>query len=440
VIWLNPAAWIAIAIVAAPVLIHLLVHRRAERFPFPTLRFILPTRLAAIRRHVFDDIALLAVRSAIIAAAVAACAGPLIVTPARRASWNARIARAIVVDGRTAARPAPPPGSEPSFRSQRFEAVSTSDGIHRAVAWLGAAPPARRELVIAGHLTIGSVVEADIAGVPPEIGIRFERVGALPAERSVETAPLLGPSGMLRRTVTLSGKQTSVRDGHDGTAVPPWPVDIVAPPDARPSVDAAIEAVLSQYVWRPAPERRTRLVVLDRAGGPSTTVDADPIRLAWMADAIARIARDAELQSEGVRMPAGFADRRFVTAPWQPLVAGGAGRPVVFAAASSGTLIVVSAADADALVTPLLLRSIANSVAPAEDPAQSELLPISDGQLRAWARPPAAVTAPRIDTVDRDDRRWLWGGVLMLLAAEAWMRRARRDAAEAIEQEAARVA
>lgn len=438
-IWLNPAAWIAIAIVAAPVLIHLLVHRRAERFPFPTLRFILPTRLAAIRRHVFDDIALLAVRSAIIAAAVAACAGPLIVTPARRASWNARVARAIVVDRGTADRPAPQPGSEPPFRSQRFEAVSMSDGIRRAVAWLDAAPPARRELVIAGRLTAGSVVEADIAGVPPGIGLRFERVGALPAERSVETAPLLGPSGMLRRTVALSGKQTSVRDELDLADVP-WPVDVVAPPDARPSVDAAIEAVLSQYVRRPAPDRRTRLVVLDRAGRPPTTVDAEPIRLAWMADAIARIARDAELQGESVRLPAGLADRRFVTAPWQPLVAGGDGRPVVSAAASSGTLIVVSAADAAALVTPLLLRSIANSVAPVEDPAQSELVPISDAQLRAWTRSPAAVTAPRIETVDRDDRRWPWGAVLMLLAAEAWIRHARRDAAERIEQEAARVA
>jgi hypothetical protein len=230
-----------------------------------------------------------------------------------------------------------------------------------------------------------------------------------------------------------------VRDEHAGAAVS-WPVDIVAPPDARPAVDAAIEAVVSQHVWTPAPDRLTRLVVLDRAGRPAMTVDADPIRFAWMADAVARIARDADLQSEAAHLPAGLADRRFVTAPWQPLIAGGDGRPVVSAASSSGTLIVVSAADAFALVTPLLLRSIANSVAPAEDPTQSELLPIPDGQLRAWTRPPAAVAAPRTDTVDRDDRRWLWAGVLMLLAVEAWMRRMRRDAAETIEQEAVRVA
>jgi hypothetical protein len=439
VIWLNPAAWIAIAIVAVPVLIHLLVHRRAERFPFPTLRFIQPTRLAAIRRHVFDDIALLAVRSAIVAAAAAACAGPLILTSARRASWNARLVRAIVVDRRAAEGSAPRSGSEPSFRSQRFDAVSLSDGIHRAVAWLNGSPPARRELVIAGPLTIGSVVDADLASLAPEIGIRFERIGPLPTERTAGVRSLLAAAGTLLRTVTLAGKQTSVRDEHAGAAVS-WPVDIVAPPDVRPAVDAAIEAVLSQYVWTPAPDRHTRLVVLDRAGRPATTVDADPIRSAWMADAVARIARDADLQSEAARLSAGLADRRFVTAPWQPLVAGGDGRPVVSAASSSGTLIVVSAAEAVALVTPLLLRSIANSVAPAEDPTQWELLPISDGQLRGWMRPPAAVAAPRTDTVDRDDRRWLWAGVLVLLTVEAWMRRARRDTAETIEQEASRVA
>ena len=38
----------------------------------------------------------------------------------------------------------------------------------------------------------------------------------------------------------------------------------------------------------------------------------------------------------------------------------------------------------------------------------------------------AAPAAPRIDTVDEDDRRWLWIAALVLLAVEAWMRRARR--------------
>src|ERR1700704_209255 len=96
--WLNPSALFALAAVAAPILIHILVQRRAERFSFPTLRFLQPTRLAAIRRHLLEDATMLAVRAAILAAAVAALAGPLIVTAARRQVWERRIVRAIVVE------------------------------------------------------------------------------------------------------------------------------------------------------------------------------------------------------------------------------------------------------------------------------------------------------------------------------------------------------
>ena len=69
-IWLNPLAWFAVAAIAVPVLVHLLAHRRAPRVPFPTLRFVQPTRLAAIRRRALEDRALLAIRSAIVIAAV----------------------------------------------------------------------------------------------------------------------------------------------------------------------------------------------------------------------------------------------------------------------------------------------------------------------------------------------------------------------------------
>lgn len=105
VIWQSPSVLFGLAAVAAPILIHILVQRRAERVPFPTLRFLQPTRLAAIRRHVLDDAALLAVRAAILAVAVAALAGPLLITSARREAWERRIVRAVVVDGSDVARP-----------------------------------------------------------------------------------------------------------------------------------------------------------------------------------------------------------------------------------------------------------------------------------------------------------------------------------------------
>src|SRR3954451_20404939 len=97
-LWLNPAALAALAVAAAPGLIHILVERRADRFPFPTLRFLQPTRLASIRRHLLEDLPLLAIRIAVLAAAVAALAGPLLITAARGAAGDRRIVRAVVTD------------------------------------------------------------------------------------------------------------------------------------------------------------------------------------------------------------------------------------------------------------------------------------------------------------------------------------------------------
>jgi hypothetical protein len=438
VIWLNPAAWIAFAVAAAPVLIHLLVHRRAERFPFPTLRFIQPTRLAAIRRHVLEDIPLLAVRLAIIAAAVAALAGPLLITASRRSAWNARVVRAIVVDARDDVAP-PVQREDIAFRTERFRVQSLSGGIRRAIAWLDRAPPARRELVITGPLTIGSIVDTDLAAVPANIGIRFERSGALPLERSVGTTPLLEPEGTVRRTVTLSGPRTSVTELR-ADAVARWPIEVAASPDVRPAINAAIEAVMSQRVRTVPPDRRTRLMVMDQSDRTSAAIDASPLRLPWMTDAVARVAHDPELQSEAARVSAGFAERRFTTPPWQTIAAGADGRPLISAAAAAGTLVVASAANAGALVTPLLLRSLANTIAAPDAATQAELLPIADSQLRAWSRAPAPETAPRVDTVEHDDRRWLWVGALVLMAVEAWIRRARRDAVDTIDEGTARVA
>jgi len=48
--------------------------------------------------------------------------------------------------------------------------------------------------------------------------------------------------------------------------------------------------------------------------------------------------------------------------------------------------------------------------------------------------------SPRIDTVEQDDRRWLWLAVVGLLALETWMRRLRPTAVERRAAEDARVA
>jgi len=438
VIWLNPAAWIGLIALAGPIVIHILVQRRAERLPFPSLRFLRRTRLASIRRHVLDDVLLLALRAAIVALAVTAFAGPLIVTARQRQAWNARVVQAIVVvDG---AQPARQPSA---FLSQTFEAPSLSDGIPRAVAWLDASPPARHELVIVGLLALGSVTADDLSAVPPAIGIRFERSGSLPRERSVAGGRVLGwqrdAVALTAQTVALNDASTRVREAG-ATEPAGFPIDIVCSTDARPIVDAAIAATLSQRVWAPAANRRGRLVLVEPSLDPSAIADVGPIVQPWEADGVASMVRDRELQTTGSQVPGGLRDTRFTLAPWRLLLSAPDGRPLAVAAASKTGLVVVTGAEPLSSVTPQLLRAMINALGGPPELRAAEVLPIPDAQLRAWSRPSSPVEAPRVDRVERDDRRGLWVLGLALLALETWVRRSRAAGAEAPHEEDVRVA
>jgi hypothetical protein len=445
IFWQNPAALFALAAVATPILIHILVQRRAEVFPFPTLRFLQPTRLAAIRRRVLEDAALLAVRAAILAAAVCALAGPLLLTPSRRQAWDRRVVRAVVTDAAVPLGPPPDPGL-PVHQAREFSTTSLPDGVRRAVAWLETSPPARREILVRSRFPIGSVTAADIAAIPAGIGIRLEREGTLPATQTVDAARVLEGNAILSRRITLDGARTVVQE----TTTPDravWPIEIVNAPAAQPAVDAAVAAVLAQRVSAPAPDRRARVVIAEkgRQAGSDPEVGSDPgsIRTPWIADGVARLIRDSELQSAAGRAEAALGEAPFSSAPWVMVASSSDGRPLAVAAESTGRLLVVSAPPASDLFTPLLLRSLANVLAAPTDLQPAEVVPIADRLLSEWSRPAAPPAARVADTLRRgdtdDDRRWLWLAALGLLAVEAWMRRA-RTAPDERREEIARVA
>ena len=160
-----------------------------------------------------------------------------------------------------------------------------------------------------------------------------------------------------------------------------------------------------------------------------------------MADAAARIARDPDLRAAAARVTAGLSDARFMAAPWQVLATAADGHPLAAAAGAATRLVVATAADSADVATPVLLRSIANAIADVPGLHRTEVVSIADGVLQRWTRPAAPLASPRIDTVDRDDRRWLWVAVLCLLALETWIRRARSaDVSQLGSEEHARVA
>lgn len=438
--WLNPFGLFALAVAGAPILIHILIHRRAQPFPFPTLRFLRPTRLATIRRHLLEDLALLAVRIALLAVAVAALAGPLWITGARRQAWDRRIVRAIVTDAAGASSQRAE--QTPLLRQETFAADPLADGLRRGVLWLDNAPPGRREIVIASRFPIGSITQADVAAIPSGVGIGFERTGTLPETRTVPAGRVLTPTAMRAREVTLAGNQTAVRDITGGGDAMMWPIDVVSSSDEKPAIDAAVAAVLSQRVWAAPRERRARVVLVRAAAAaPNDLAGGSPIQQPWMATAVARIAADADLRAAAVHVATGLSDARFVSPPWERLGSAADGRPLAAAAGGADRLVVASAAPASDVATPILLRSIANAIATVPDLRQAETVAIPDTVLQRWARPPAPVTSPRLGTVERDDRRWFWLAALCLLVAEGWIRRARSaDVSQADLGERTRVA
>jgi len=439
VVWLNPAVLFALAALLVPVVVHLLVHRRAEPLPFPTLRFLKPTRLTSLRRHVLDDLPLLLVRCGALAAAVAALAGPLVVTSARRDAWNRRLVRAVILGSGSSHGASD--SSEPAYRTAEFSG-SLRESLGRAIAWLEAAPPARRELVVRAPLTIGSLSPADLVVVPQDVGIRFDRTGSSPPLRTVRFDRVVTADGAVDRDVTLDGPATTLAERPAMSATGALPIEVVARQPSNASMEAAVAAVTQQRVRAAAAGRSARLVVVDResdTGVQAATATAAAVTTPWMADAVATLAADADLQAVSRRLATGLSDARFASLPWRPVAYAADGIPLVAVASSGAAIVVVTAAPPSSAATPILVRAVANVLADAPDVQNAEVVPIRDVDLHTWSRRPGNPPAGQLRHVDEDDRRWLWFAALALLAVEWWMRRAASATAEN-EEEAARVA
>jgi hypothetical protein len=108
------------------------------------------------------------------------------------------------------------------------------------------------------------------------------------------------------------------------------------------------------------------------------------------------------------------------------------GRPAVLAA-SDGTngewrMLVWSRVAAADEATALLIRATLRALAGADAFTEAEVIAIPDATLAQWQRPASEPPASEWRDVDGNDRRWLWGAVLVLLVAEQVLRRRTRHA------------
>ncbi len=411
--WQNPWAWLGLLTLALPILIHLFSRRRARVEPFPSLRFLDVSRLLPTRRTQISDLPLLLIRLAVLAAAVAALAQPLLRAEQRTGAVDESLARVVVLDT-TAPLDDAMAGDSDARAPDATLVLSTNQpamALPGAVEWLRT-QPGRGEILVVSRFAHGTLDSIDIAGIPADFGVSLRRVSAV-AQDSV---------------------------GPDRDAGLRWDtgVDI----DVAEAVRSVVRTQGANALLTPPADRAARVVVASpdadslRAWISSARVLSEP----WMGDVVFDVRRDSTL---ALASPlSGSVTDTTVAAPFVVVRRMSNGTPLVIAASIPGDgetarLLLISRAPAEHLATSALLLAVSRALAPAgPSAAVDDVGRLDDEQLRRWERAPSARSTP--STVDASaesgpsDGRWVWLLVLALLAAETILRRAStRDGGEA---------
>jgi hypothetical protein len=454
--WQNALAFWALAIAAIPILIHLLRRHRADRIPFPSLRFVRPSDTAAVRLRVPSDVLLLAVRIGVLALAVAALARPILITDARLAAWDAMTARAVVVDvsesmqvsGADAAHAAEAELSSAAYGRQ-FESQRLEDGLARAVAWLGSVPPARREVVLISDFQRGALEEALVRAVPEAVGLRFVQVGQRVTTHRIDGSPLLGAEGIATRMQSIDLTTESTAVTASSSTLPISGLRVIDDPPSHQSRRRAIETLLRAVAAAGTPaasEEEPLAIRFVDTGEWEPPIPIAPVRAGWMLRTLLRaredvdmaaVARQTDAQPSG-SMPVGARDeRRAIVARDRN------GRPLAWAASAGPELLLEIAAAPDSLFAAAAVRAVLTARRALPDYAEREIARIDSSKLGAWSRPPAPVSFD-VDSnglwrnADSADARWCWLAAIILLGLEQRLRAKRaRQAGPEVSREAA---
>ena len=408
-VWLLPAALVGLAAVAGPLIVHLLRRQRARTLIVPTVRFVPRAHQSVARMRVPSDAWLLALRMAIIACAALALARPLLLTEPRAAAWAGRIARVVIVDDRAAAVPASAAVAAAELQSatygHRIDSTKPGPALRRAAAWLEAAPPARREIVLLSTFPLGALTDDDVQGVPDAIGFRLVRMrGAVAAaSRDFRAAPVLSDAGLLQRHVRIDETTTGVEFVPGAGTIEGLRL-LTAARDAG-AASALLRVVSRAGAFAPS---SAQPVVVRFPGGEPLPSGAGGAAEEWTSEAALRLLQTADATD-------------------LPLTA----------AAGAGALLVDVQAAPDTLAAAQALKAALDArVDPAALAAQ-EVATIPEPVLKRWTREPGAADPTRWRQSDESDGRWLWLLALVLLAVESVARRAPKPQVREAEANAA---
>ncbi|MES2522539.1 MAG: BatA domain-containing protein [Gemmatimonadota bacterium] len=422
-IWRNPWAWTGLLCLVLPVLIHLLSRAPADVRPFPSLRFINPSRLSPRRRTRPRDVLLLCIRLSILAAAVAALAGPVLLTAPRTgtppvvratvldtsASMRRRVAgspdRRLLDSATTLATAA----GEGAGLHTLVRAADVHAGIQSALTWLSV-HPGIHELVVLSDFQRGSVDSSTLSTVPAGYGVRLVRMaGAAPPDTfsSTSTLAVTRVRALADRT-EMTWSRADAADAADAqdagaqavtTATPRFQLRATSESRSRAlaayaaAVDAsgagawdASRRVNSSSLERLAPifstftpsgftpsDARVQIVYPVRSPARRTEqgtsaspfgVAGSPVTAAWMADLLVQIAAHPLLRE--VAQTVGASSGGTIDSSHYVVVATRAGVPLVQAAqdssAGASRLLLFCLADAGSALSAALIAATSNAL------------------------------------------------------------------------------
>jgi len=427
--WTNPSALWALALLAGPVIVHLLRRHRAERVPFPSLRFVRSTETAAVRFRMPSDLWLLLVRAGAIGAAVCALAGPVVLSERRLTHWNSLTARAVVIDTSESMREPGLDGTAPERQAEdaaqaeirtasyatRIETANLADGLRRAVAWLSTSPPSRREIVVLSDFQRGAVNADALRSVPEGVGRRFVSVGRMPESRSIAGVPLLAdPAASRRVTISLAPASTSVNlEAPTPAALDGLRVIGIDPGDR--SISRALQTASAAGTAAPSKDQPIALRFANAADRP---LAVSVLKSGWMLATVLDVMKDRAAAS---LTPSAGATLAAVNLPWVAVLRRPDGQPVVSAAGSNGELVFDIADRSDTLFAAAITRAILNARRSALAHDEQEIATTTD-QVMSWQNAPGPVGADAWRNAPRTDARWFWLLALLMLAVEQWVR------------------
>ncbi len=432
--WLNPAALLGLAVLAIPIVIHLLRQHRAARVVFPSLRFVHASRTASVRLRSVADPWLLLLRLTALTLAVCALAGPIVVTPSRLSAWNERVARAVVVDtsdsmrllgAASAAREAVEAEMGSAFSARKFESADLGVAVRQAAAWLATAPPARRELVIVSDFQRGVLAQVDAVHTPETVGWRAVQVGVPPAERRFQGEPQIAA----RTDIHID--QATTRVTLTATVPENTGLRLLTAAKDAGSLPGLLRAVSA--AGSPAPSAGEPIAIVFR--GAQRPSSLEPIRSGWMLDTVIRLMADRDLRDASV--PATGSEPNDGAGPWTEVACDAQQRPLVRAAAAGPELVIDVTASPDSYLAAAAVRGVLLARRGALSYREQEIARASSAELSAWSRDAPQVGREVAVHASRTDARWFWGLALLILGVEALVRRPHRTATGEAQADAA---